>query len=37
MFTDEDFPSVTKKAAINVLEMAQTSLTFEKVLNESFA
>jgi uncharacterized protein (DUF433 family) len=33
----EDFPSVTKEAALNVLEMAKTSLTSEKVLNENFA
>jgi uncharacterized protein (DUF433 family) len=33
----EDFPSVTKTAALNVLEMAKTSLTSEKVLNENFA
>ena len=33
----EDFPSVTKTAAINVLEMAKTSLTSEKVLHENFA
>ena len=32
-----DFPSVTKEAALNVLEMAKTSLTSEKVLNENFA
>jgi uncharacterized protein (DUF433 family) len=33
----EDFPSVTKEAALNILEMAKTSLTSEKVLNENFA
>jgi uncharacterized protein (DUF433 family) len=33
----DDFPSVTKEAALNVLEMAKTSLTSEKVLNENFA
>lgn len=33
----EDFPSVTKEAAIKVLEMAKTSLTSEKVLHENFA
>ena len=33
----DDFPSVTKEAAVNVLEMAKTSLTSEKVLNENFA
>ena len=32
----EDFPSVTKAAAINVLEMAKTTLTSEKVLHENF-
>ena len=32
-----DFPSVTKTAAISVLEMAKTSLTSEKVLHENFA
>ena len=32
-----DFSSVTKEAALNVLEMAKTSLTSEKVLNENFA
>ncbi len=29
-----DFPSVTKTAAISVLEMAKTSLTSEKVLHD---
>ena len=33
----EDFPSVSKIAAINVLEMAKASLTSEKVLHENFA
>ena len=33
----EDFPSVTRAAAINVLEMAKTTLTSEKVLHENFA
>lgn len=33
----DDFPSVTKEAAIAVLEMARRSLTSEKVLNENFA
>lgn len=32
----EDFPSVTKAAAISVLEMAKTSLPYEKVLHENF-
>ena len=32
-----DYPSVTKTAAISVLEMAKTSLTSEKVLHENFA
>ena len=32
-----DFPSVTKTAAISVLEMAKKSLTSEKVLHENFA
>ena len=32
----EDYPSVTKQAAIDVLEMAKRSLTSEKVLNENF-
>lgn len=31
-----DFPSVTKTAAISVLEMAKISLTSEKVLHENF-
>ncbi len=33
----DDFPSVSKKAALAVLEMAKHSLTTEKVLNENFA
>jgi uncharacterized protein (DUF433 family) len=33
----DDFPSVTKEAAVAVLEMAKKSLTSEKVLNENFA
>ncbi len=32
-----DFPSVTKTAAISILEMAKISLTSEKVLHENFA
>ncbi len=33
----DDFPSVTKQAAIAVLEMARRTLTTEKVLHENFA
>lgn len=33
----DDFPSVSKQAALNVLEMAKKSLTTEKVLHENFA
>ncbi len=33
----DDFPSVTKEAALSVLEMAKKSLTTEKVLHENFA
>ena len=33
----DDFPSVTKDAALNVLEMAQQSITSEKTLHENFA
>jgi uncharacterized protein (DUF433 family) len=33
----DDFPSVTKVAAVAVLEMARHSLTTEKVLHENFA
>ena len=33
----DDFPSVTKEAAIQVLEMAKKTLTTEKMLHENFA
>ncbi len=33
----DDFPSVSKPAAIAVLEMARQTLTTEKVLHENFA
>ena len=33
----DDFPSVSKGAAIAVLEMAKRTLTTEKVLHENFA
>jgi uncharacterized protein (DUF433 family) len=33
----DDFPSVSKEAALSVLEMAKKTLTSEKVLNENFA
>ena len=33
----ENFPSVNKKIAIQVLEMASKTLTSEKILNENFA
>ena len=33
----DDFPSVTKDAALSVLEMAKQSLTSEKALHENFA
>lgn len=33
----DDFPSVSKEAAVAVLEMARQSLTSEKFLNEIFA
>ena len=33
----DDFPSVTKEAALDVLEMAKRSLTSEKILHENFA
>lgn len=33
----DDFPSVSKEAAIAVLEMARLSLTSEKVLHDNFA
>jgi uncharacterized protein (DUF433 family) len=32
----DDFPSVQKKAALAVLEMAKKSLTSEKALHENF-
>ena len=32
----DDFPSVSKEAALSVLEMARQSLTSEKVLHENF-
>ncbi len=32
----DDFPSVTKVQAIEVLEMAKKTITSEKVLNENF-
>jgi uncharacterized protein (DUF433 family) len=32
----DDFPSVTKEAALNVLEMAKKTMTSEKVLHENF-
>jgi len=32
----DDFPSVTKVAALNVLEMAKKSLTSEKILHGNF-
>ena len=32
----DDFPSVSKEAALAVLEMAKKSLTSEKVLHENF-
>ncbi len=32
----DDFPSVTKEAAIRVLEMASKSLLSEKLLHENF-
>lgn len=32
----DDFPSVTKEAALAVLEMAKKSLTSEKALHENF-
>lgn len=32
----DDFPSVKKKQAIQVLKMAKKTLTTEKVLNENF-
>ncbi|HEY5463619.1 MAG TPA: DUF433 domain-containing protein [Hanamia sp.] len=33
----DDFPSVSKDAALAVLKMAKSSLTTEKVLHENFA
>lgn len=33
----DDFPSVTREAALSVLEMAKKSLTSEKILYENFA
>jgi uncharacterized protein (DUF433 family) len=33
----ENFPSVKKKLAIEVLEMASKTITTEKILNENFA
>lgn len=33
----DDFPSVSKEAAIQVLEMAKKTLTTEKMLHENFA
>lgn len=33
----DDFPSVSKEAALAVLDMAKKSLTSEKVLDENFA
>ncbi len=33
----ENFPSVKKEYAIEVLEMASKTLTTEKILNENFA
>ena len=33
----ENFPSVKKEYAIQVLEMARKTLTSEKILNENFA
>ena len=33
----DDFPSVTKEAALAVLEMAKKTLTSEKLLHENFA
>ena len=33
----DDFPHITKKNAIDVLEMAKQTLTSEKVLHENFA
>ena len=33
----DDYPSVSKKLAIQVLEMAKKSMTTEKMLDENFA
>ena len=33
----DDFPSVSKEAALAVLEMAKKTLTSEKMLHENFA
>jgi len=33
----DDFPSVTKSQALEVLELAKKTVTSEKVLNENFA
>ena len=33
----DDFPSVSKEAAIALLQMAKKTLTSEKLLNENFA
>ena len=33
----ENFPSVSKEHAIEVLEMARKTMTTEKILNENFA
>ena len=33
----DDFPSVSKEAAVAVLEMAKRTMTTEKVLHENFA
>jgi uncharacterized protein (DUF433 family) len=33
----EDYPTVSKEAAIQVLEMAKKTLTTEKLLHENFA
>lgn len=33
----DDFPSVSKEAALAILQMAKHTLTSEKLLNENFA
>jgi len=33
----DDYPTVSKEAAVEVLEMAKKSLTSEKLLHENFA